>query len=126
MAYISPTGYNDPSSQWTWESRAYDGSTVYPNTAYGEEWLSGGEWGSYIELTHAEMRCTKVKFYAQNWSGDLSLIDIDVYYSGGWHDVYQGAFSFAWVEKTFAVQNITKFRFRTRRFYACDYKGSKT
>ncbi|GAH94986.1 unnamed protein product, partial [marine sediment metagenome] len=39
--------------------------------------------------------------------------DVDVFYSGSWHHLYEGTFVSAWVEKALAsARTITAFRFR--------------
>lgn len=110
MGWISPTGFVDSDSRWTLETRAYDDSIG--TDARSDDLTS--EWSSFLELTHASMLCDKVKFIAYGnplWS---PTIDIDVYYGGAWHDVYQGAWTNnVWIEKgILSAQYITAFRFR--------------
>lgn len=112
MAWISPTGYADPDSKWSNEVWAYDnnlGQAAYSTFPF----ISGQSWGTFIELTHSAMLCSKVRFYASQFSGIATLIDIDAYY-GGWNHLYQGSFNhLTWVEKTLSsAQTITKFRIR--------------
>ena len=114
--WVKPTGYNDPDSGWLYETQAYDNNVC--NWAYcGGEGAAG--WRPYLELTHSAMYCSKVRFYAYWNSGLITLIDIDVYYDGAWHDVFQGAFANEiWIEKAIgSTQLITAFRFR---FYHSD------
>lgn len=58
-------------------------------------------WGGFLELTHAALLCSKVRYYIDpSTDAEISLIDIDVYYDGSWHHVYEGAFTEdEWIEK---------------------------
>lgn len=111
MAWISPTGYNDPDSNWVDENKIYDGNTG--TDGYSDD-NHKGQWTSYIELTHAAFVCSKIRFYARYAYGAVEQIDIDVYDGSVWHDVYEGIFAnLTWVEKTLSeIKNITKARVR--------------
>jgi len=109
--WVKPTGYNDPSSDWLYETQAYDDNV--------SQWAYDGSdppagWSGYLELTHAAMYCSKVRFYAYWNSGLITSIDVDVYYGEAWHDVFEGAFANeTWIEKVIgSTQLITAFRFR--------------
>ena len=124
MAWLLPTGNVDSQSKWTNETSAYDGNTgtyassatVYPLT-----------WSSFIEFTHAAMSCSKVRFNGFYCSGSITVIDVDVYYGGAWHDVYEGSFPYKeWLEKSLSsIQTITAFRFRFYNSHAVneDYES---
>ena len=118
--WVKPTGYVDPDNHWGCEEKAYDNSITYPNVA---QITSPQGWSSFLELTHAAMGCSKVRFYALYDVSYITSIDIDVYYNGAWHDVYEGVFtSLSWVEKAIGSnQTITAFRFR---FYCPDAGGA--
>lgn len=114
MAWISPTGFVDSDSKWTNEARIYDGSVGTSALCSG---VTKNNYSSYIEITHAAMICEKVRFYASIYIQEppgVNSVDVDVYYSGAWHDVFEGAFTnHAWVEKAIgSTQTITAFRFR--------------
>jgi len=97
MAYIRPYLYNDPNSKWVSETNAYDGDTgTYAyDTAYN----------NWLELIFVvPIYCDKIRLYAvrrvgvEDWN---PVIDIDVYYDGGWHDVFEGMITKnTWVERT--------------------------
>lgn len=108
--YISPTGFNDPNGSWTDESSAYDGDIQTP--AYCS--VPANNWSNYLELTISAIYCSKVKFLAlYNGTQGINKIDLDIYYDGAWHDVYEGSFlSRVYVEKTFTTQYVTKMRMR--------------
>ena len=119
MAYVLPTGYSGGSG-WQDISKCYDGSlttfALTPSTP-------AHTWCSYLELTHASMYCDKIRFYTYaNANVATDLIDIDAYYSGGWHDVYEGVMTDeTWVEKSLAsAQYITSFRIRYYNHYTLE------
>lgn len=113
MSWISPTGYNDPSSDWSNETNAYDDDTGTKATS------TGSGWSGFLEFEiSGGFLCNKVRFYAEVQYAPRD-IDIDAYYDDGsgwgvdWHDVYQGSFTaLAWVEKSFPLQTVTKARIR--------------
>jgi len=111
--YVSPTGFNDPNSSWTYESQAYDGIVETSNGAYTT--ISGGSWSNFIELTIGAINCSKIKYYLEDsGGGDISEVDVDVYYSGAWNNIYSGAFTrYTWIEKELgAIYSVTAMRFR--------------
>lgn len=84
MAWVSPTG--DTANGWTDSGLAWDDNTAtfaYHSTPAG--------WGPYLELHHAELQCTKI----QGWWGivntQVTTVEVDVYYSGAYHNIYSGA-----------------------------------
>lgn len=107
--WVSPTGASG--SGWTDTAKAYDDNTA--TDAYVK--ISGPAWSNYIELTHAALDCSVLRFWAWSTVGDNTIqIDLDVYYASAWHDVYEGAFShLAWVEKELGdTYTVTKARVR--------------
>ena len=95
MAWISPTGHIDPDTQWSNEPNAYD--EIEASQAASAS--PGHSWSAFLELTHAAINCDKVRFHAP-FNGTQNGIDLDVYYDGDWHHVYQGIYtSNEWVEK---------------------------
>jgi len=105
MAWVSPTAHNDPESSWGDEANSYDDDT-------GTYAVSNSS--DFLEFTIPEDTYDKIRVWAR-WPayGDL---DIDIYYGGAWHDVYQGSFNDDdWTEKSFSVQTLTKYRVRLIR-----------
>ena len=87
MAWVRPTGYVDSENQWVNESCAYDNNTA----TWASGWVNPSSWGTFLELTHASFLCNKIKVYISNdIVGYPQTFDIDVYYSGAWHNIYQG------------------------------------
>lgn len=112
MGWVSPTGNNDPSGKWSSETLAYDENEA--TYAYVTNYLTAYSWSGFIELTHASMFCSKVRFKSDWILYGNHKIDVDVYYGDAWHHVYEGYYTFGgWTEKLLSsVQTITKFRFR--------------
>ena len=109
-APASPTGFVDPDGAWTDEALVYDDDTG-PDA---ECLVPAASWGSFLEVTRAATVCKGVRFHADYDVGEIEQINLDAYYNGAWHDVYEGIFANnAWVEKNFvdnAVYNVTAIR----------------
>ena len=111
MGWVSPTGYNDPDNHWNRNGTpalCYDEDTA---TECDPQSWTANTWCPFVEFTHAALSCDKVR----HWVDWFTQIDIDVYYDGVWHDVYEGTTTGAeWVEKDIpsAPQTITAFRIR--------------
>ena len=84
MGWLSPT--SDIANGWTSSSLAWD-----DNTATFALHSTPAGWGPYLELHHAELQCTKV----QGWWGiantQVTDVEVDVYYSGVYNNIYSGA-----------------------------------
>ena len=113
---VIPTGYNDPDSEWTDETLAYDG---YIDTYAERLQIIEHTWTTFIEFTHASMLCKGIHFLAWNDIDYTSheyrcTVDIDAYYGETWNHVYEGVYANReWVEKLLASpQYVTAFRFR--------------
>jgi hypothetical protein len=88
--YISPDGHNDPNGTWSHETRAYDGNTT--TYAHGQS-RSDNVWSNFLELTRSTpIYGDKVKIVVKLpvLSGVVISIDVDVYYDGGWRNVWEG------------------------------------
>jgi len=111
--WISPTGYNDPDVGWTSEWKIYDGSII--GLAYGTPYLvDPGAWSSYVELTHDELLCSKVRVYMQNANDTNPYIEIGVWYDSTWNSIFTGTITKSvWVEKSIgSTENVDKMRVR--------------
>ncbi len=118
IIWVSPTGHNDPDNGWNNEGNAYDGDTGTRATTPS---LTVGTWSTFLELTHTAINCSKIRFFLSFLTYLLSEVDIDVYYGGAWHDVYQGGYTKdEWIEKDIPAgeQLVTKARFRVKRAYS--------
>lgn len=114
MAWVSPTGFVDPDSAWTAETLAYDDDT---GTKARRSAVPINTWSEYLELTIGAISCDKVQFWASYSALEINEIDLDVYYEGGWHDVFQGAYAHrTWVEKSIPAGTKTVTAARAR-FY---------
>jgi len=111
-SWVSPTGHNDPDGEWIDEAQTYDDNT---GTFGYDANVAKNTWSSFIEFTHASLLCSKVRYYASN-IGAGAQIDIDVYYGGAWHDVYEGdAAQDAYTEHAVTPsQTVTKARVRLK------------
>lgn len=108
--WVSPTSHIDPDGEWWDEEKAYDGNVT--TSAYALRVPLG--WSSYLELLVNQAYIDKVRFYGMSDSA-ITEIDVDVYYGGAWHDVYEGTFPDGeWVEKDIigGAQLISKARVR--------------
>ena len=114
MAWVKPTSFSDPDNKWNSEALSYDDSL---ETSANSPNAAARTWGSYIELNIASISCDKVRFYAYYNAAYINSVSIDVYYSGAWHNIYEGAYiSQTWEEKAIgSTQDVTAARVR---FYA--------
>ena len=112
MAWVSPTGYNDPDSKWSNEASAYDDDTGTAATQ------TASSAGYYLELTlGSAISCDKVQisaftgYYSPPYQRDPD-IDIDVFYSGAWHNIWSGTIANnTWVEKSIgSTESVDKAR----------------
>jgi len=95
MGWVSPTGFLDPDTKWDEEIDAYDGNTSSDAWTYP---VLPETWSSFLELTHAVIPVSKVRFWVMQ-DGYRGDVDVDVYYGDAWHHVYQGvANHLAWKE----------------------------
>jgi hypothetical protein len=108
--WISPTGYLDPSGQWTTETKAYDDNvgTYAANTgAVG--------WQGYLQLNiSSAIYCDRVRVYSDFDTYYVDKISLSIYNSTSWIEKYNGTITDgAWTELEFTGEtNVTKARFR--------------
>ncbi len=76
---------------WVNVSMVYDENTG--TSAYRS--ILKQSWSSFIELVVLPATlCNKIRFYIDTYTSSyITLVDVDVYYEGGWHNVYNGAFT---------------------------------
>ncbi len=109
--WVKPTGYIDEIGDWSTPEYAYDGRLNFG--AY--RWQYAESWGDYLTLTLNEAYIESIRFYARHYPDRVEIADIDVYYEGAWHDVYEGWFpDRVWVEKAIpaGIKLVSKARFR--------------
>ena len=110
MAWSSPTGFVDGGSVWAAEALAYDEDTG--TYAYASAIKNG--WTDYLELTHAALNCDKVQLWVYNTIANINAIEVDVYYSSAWYNIFSGAPTWgAWQEHAIgSTQSVTALRIR--------------
>jgi len=84
MGWVNPTSHDDPDNNWSYETDAYDDNTG--TYAYAQDKYTG----SYLILIRAAIDCDKVRMWPHTNGHDSTAWVIDVYYDGGWHNVYSG------------------------------------
>ena len=115
--WVSPTGHNDPDNKWIEEAQAYDENV---GTIAAHTNVNSGNWSKFLELTLTEaISCSAIRFNGDTRWGDITSIDVDVYYDVGWQHLYEGVFpDNEWVTKDLIVSKmVSKARVR---FYAAD------
>lgn len=114
MGWILPTGHNDPQNTWNNETQAYNNDIDdYADTSNGD----------FLELTLDAISCGKIRIYCAKWKSGIYAnpdIIIEVYYSGGWHEIFDGSIANKiWVEKEIGSTQLV-----TGAKVCCDnYKG---
>jgi len=110
MAWVSPTGHNDPDSKWSTEANAYDEDTDTHAWTFQD--------GYYLELTlESAISCDKVRSWWSTSTGDAD-VNIDVYYSGAWHNIHSRVIGKGdWVESSLgSTQTVEKARVKLNAF----------
>lgn len=108
--WVSPTGFNDPSSTWSSEPLAYDGNTgTYTYTS-----VPKNGWSGYLELSIAPISCDKVRGWFNEGAANVNNFELDVYYGGTWHNIQSGEPVYGqWVEFPIgSTQIVSAMRFR--------------
>jgi len=107
--WVKPTSFSDPDSAWTDEAKAYDGNV--------DTYAINGTIDKYVEYIRASILCDKIRVYAnttaEGFPDDVDL-NIDVYYSAAWHNIFSGSVADrTWVEKAIGSnQTVTKIRIK--------------
>jgi len=111
LGWVSPTGHEDPDSGWNYEEYAYDDEL---GTDAATSDVDPETWSTFLELTHTTLDCSRLRFYILYENPWMDEIDLDVFYSGDWHHVYQGSYEYdVWVEKSLGgAFSVTKARVR--------------
>lgn len=108
-AWVSPTGH--VAGDWQAEANAYDEDTGVATNFLN---IPENSWSDYLELTISSITCSKVRFYAYYNAATINSIILEVYYSAGWHEIYEGVFADKeWVEKAIgSTQDVTSMRMK--------------
>ncbi|NVM23868.1 MAG: hypothetical protein HWN68_19070 [Desulfobacterales bacterium] len=109
MGWVSPTSHFDFSEIWVDPTNAYDENTGT------ETWDPEGN--NWLELIRDAIECSKVRFYyISDGYGDSLFIQIDVYYGGAWHKIFDAKTGGIeeWQEfEVGSIQTITKCRIKS-------------
>lgn len=88
VSYVRAASWANPTSHtangWADPTYAYDDET----TLYASYTCSGGAWTPYLELYISSISCSKVQAYCTYQNGQVNGQEVDVYYSGSWHNIY--------------------------------------
>lgn len=119
MGWVSPS--NHEAGPWIYEVRAYDEN----EGSYAYDRADAWQWTSDLILTHSSISCSKVRVNARNQlSNFVNIINLDLFYGGTWHDIYQGG-AFAnhgWTEfEIGSTQIVTKVRLAFYNSYQHDF-----
>lgn len=87
-AYTDPTGFVDGSGNWNTEAQAYDNNL---GTDANQLAVANASWSDFLELTIGATDIFGIRHYSFQNAGTY-LIDVDVYYSAAWQDLYLGTF----------------------------------
>lgn len=126
---ISPTGHTGGSGWAGDETNAYDDN----NGTTATDPVPGG-WTDWLELTVAATTCDSIRFMTVR-DADHLTVQIEVYYSGAYHAVYNAATysNLTWeLVSIGSTQSVTKARYRqyinvnpgTGYLYEFDFGGS--
>lgn len=111
--WVSPTGTQLPGGQWVNPGNAIDGNVVtYASNQYG-----GTGFGQYIVFTlGSPILSNRVRINTDYLDSVISNVQIDVFASGTWSNVFSGGSEATWndkyVEIPFTARNVTQARFR--------------
>lgn len=95
--WFSPTGFTDPTDNWTNEIKAYDEDTL----TYTSMTIPADDWSENITFTVPAIYTDNIRYWADYNAANINICDLDAYYNDAWHDVSQGAFvDKAWQENS--------------------------
>ena len=129
MAWISPTGHDDPGDQWSNETNAYDES---------EDSLAGSSSTTeYLELTVDSIDyCSGIRVLAADFQSPTYFnptVEVDLFYGSNWHNVLNESITKqVWHEEYFdTVMGVTSARIRItsakpHRLYEFDFYGANS
>ena len=109
----TPNSTNDPTTTWTDDANAIDDDTA----TFALDNVAAATYTGYLEfiLTTA-VYTDSIRIYADAADGGNLTADIDFYYNGAWHDVFESTISQdAWVTKTHTSKElVSKARVRLK------------
>jgi len=116
MAWINPTGFEDPETAWDDETNVYDDNE---STQAIRSLVSPFTWSEYLHVTCDAHLCHKVRIKPYYHISIQKQINLDIWDSveEEWVDVYTGYYDDGnWLEKVFPPRTITKARMSFRNY----------
>lgn len=109
-----PTAVADAGGTWTNEANAIDNNTGTFGYTSGN--VANGAWSDNLTFEYSSsIPLSKVRYWYQSITSDTgTLVDIDYYADGAWHDGWQGAGGGAggWREQTVLADSTSKISWR--------------
>ena len=89
--WVHPDGHSDPNNGWKNEYYAYD-YDLYSFAESNPRYVATEAWTEDLILTHQTINCNQIKYNALYDVTHIRYVKIDVYYSGSWHNIFNGLF----------------------------------
>jgi len=83
-SWVSPTSH--VANGWGTPALAWDNNLG----TWADLPVGGSLWTAYLELYIASVSCDSIRLYWARDNADIDDLEIDVYYSGGWVNIYTG------------------------------------
>ncbi len=106
----TPTGTSDPGAVWAGDGQLIDDNT---GTAATNN-VGASSWSDYILATFGASNIDSARVYP-GFNNVNDLLDVDLYASGNWYDIYQGTVTnLAWntYNLGYVASNVTQLRMR--------------
>lgn len=109
-AWTLPTSYVDEDGFWSGESNLFVVSS--PKCSSYAEIVVGDALHHYLQLSIRECLCDGVRFWANSEHSSGRQANVDIYYSGTWHEIYSRIMypRNQWVQINFPRRNISATR----------------
>ncbi len=110
-AWVHPTSSVDGGAAWGNDDNIWDNNTATSATTSGN--IGATSWYTFpIEAHRAATYCSGIRYWAAVGGDPTPQANVDAFYGGAWHDVYQGVFTpLAWNTTYLATpQTITAVR----------------
>lgn len=109
--WSAATSATDTGSGWNNEALAYDADVA---TGANSNVIGAGTYSEWLELNIASLSCSRIAYHYTITAGACNSMKIDVYYSAGWHALYEDANTTADIFNDISVgstQSVTAVRF---------------
>lgn len=89
VKYVLAATWQDPTGHtangWTDPTLAYNNNTA----DYASYSVPKASWSPYLQLAYSGgLSCDSVRAYCSGQNSDIDQIEVDVYYSGSWNNIY--------------------------------------